>query len=333
MHPDSAPPTSSARGLATWSRRLLWIAALAFAGHVVIWAVVRAFVYPAPKDPVAAVPPPPLEAVVIRDGSARVMGWWLPPPQAESPTVLVLHGNGDDLSTVAGAGVFRRFADLGFGALAIDYPGYGRSDGVPGEAANIELSQQAWWWLRERSQGPRWILGWSLGAAIATQLAAADPEGVDVVVLVSAWDRLASVAGRGVADEVLAEVLPETYDSAAVAPAITARVLMVHGVADEAVLPAHARRLFDRIGSPKRFVAIEGAGHGDPITRPETWQAIAVLAAAGSGGTGGQQPVEAPGDGGNRKTVAGEPEAALEAEAGREAKAARKAEDAQDLVR
>jgi hypothetical protein len=98
-------------------------------------------------------------------------------------------------------------------------------------------------------------------------------------------------------------------------------------------LPAHARRLFDRIGSPKQFVEIEGAGHGDPITRPETWQAIAALAAVGSGGTGGQQAVEAPGDGGNRKTVAGEPEAALEAEAGREAKAARKAEDAQDLVR
>jgi pimeloyl-ACP methyl ester carboxylesterase len=300
---------------------------------VLIWAVVRAFVYPAPKAPVAAVPAPPLEAVVVRDGAVRVMGWWLAPPRAESPTVLVLHGNGDDLSTVVGAGVFRRFGELGFGVLAIDYPGYGRSDGVPGEAANIELSQQAWWWLRERSHGPRWILGWSLGAAIATQLAAADPEGVDVVVLISAWDRLASVAGRGVADEVLAEVLPETYDSAAAAPAIAARVLMVHGMADEAVLPAHARRLFDRIGSPKQFVEIEGAGHGDPITRPETWQAIAALAAVGSGGSGGQQAVEAPGDGGDRKAVAGEPPAALDPELGGEPEAAGEAEDPQHLVR
>lgn len=322
------------RRLTKWSRRLLLLAAGAFAGHVLIWAVVRAFVYPAPKAPVAAVPPPPLEAVVLWDEDVRVMGWWLPPPRAESPTVLVLHGNGDDLSTVADSGVFRRFGELGFGVLAIDYPGYGRSDGVPGEAANIELSQQAWWWLRERSQGPRWILGWSLGAAVATQLAAADPTGVDVLVLISAWDRLASVAGRGVADEVLAEVLPETYDSAAVAPAIAARVLMIHGMADEAVLPANATRLFDRIGSTKELVEIAGAGHGDPITRPETWQAIERLAGEVAGSVGGarEQPVEAPGDGGDGQAVAGEAPTTLTPDSGGEPEAAGEAEDPQHLL-
>ena len=71
------------------------------------------------------------------------------------------------------SGLYEELDRLGIAWLAVDYPGYGRSGGSPSEAALIEAAAGGFDELGRRFPGrPRVVCGWSLGAAVAVQLAA-----------------------------------------------------------------------------------------------------------------------------------------------------------------
>jgi len=110
--------------------------------------------------------------VPLAAGGLAVSAWWLAPgaPQRpgaggaeepaprtsgdpHAPLVLMLHGNGENLETMRQAGLFEDFRRAGAGVLAIDYPGYGRSEGTPSEQANLAAAEAAWSWLREHVAG------------------------------------------------------------------------------------------------------------------------------------------------------------------------------------
>jgi hypothetical protein len=65
------------------------------------------------------------------DGT-RLVGWWQPAAEPGSLTLPVLHGRSANVSTRAGA--MRRLTGDGFGALMVDWRGYGASAGRPSEA-------------------------------------------------------------------------------------------------------------------------------------------------------------------------------------------------------
>ena len=68
----------------------------------------------------------------------------------------------------------QQLADIGYGVLAFDYRGFGRSGGVPSEAGLYENAAAAYTYLTTVRQVPpsRVILaGRSLGSAVAVELA------------------------------------------------------------------------------------------------------------------------------------------------------------------
>ncbi|HEX9800887.1 MAG TPA: alpha/beta fold hydrolase [Thermoanaerobaculia bacterium] len=249
----------------------------------------RSALYPAPAVPVPSPPPAPLVEVDVVSGGGVLSAWWLPPAETRSPVVLLLHGNGENLATLAWAGLFDRFAALGAGVLAVDYPGYGRSDGSPSESSIAAATLDAWRELvvRAGAERPRAVVGWSLGAAAAAQLAAAEPASVDALVLASPWTRLADVAAVHYPAWLVGPLLTDRYDTLAAAAAVRAPTLVVHG-SDDAIIPAEqGRRVAAALAAPKRWVEVRGAGHNDLLGREATWRAIAeVLAAARRDGAG-----------------------------------------------
>ncbi len=245
--------------------------------------VVRQMIYPAPPVRVPSPPPAPLVEVPLRVGGAAVSAWWQPPAELPAggegsvPVVLMLHGNGENLETMRQAGLFEDFRSRGAGVVAIDYPGYGRSAGTPSEAANVAAAEGAWVWLRAHAAGhPPVLAGWSLGAAVAVQVAARRRDEAMGLILASGWDRLDEVARLHFPSWLVAAALDEPYDSLAAARQVACPTLVVHGERDEIVPPALGRRLFDALASPDRqWLEVRGAGHNDLLGRPETWAAIA----------------------------------------------------------
>ncbi len=87
--------------------------------------------------------------------------------------VLFLHGNAGN---IAGRTDFlRSLRDLGLTVLALDYRGYGRSDGSPSEAGLMDDARTARRWLAERAkvrEADIVLWGESIGTAVAVDLAA-----------------------------------------------------------------------------------------------------------------------------------------------------------------
>jgi alpha-beta hydrolase superfamily lysophospholipase len=103
----------------------------------------------------------------------RIHAWWWPAENKNAPAVLYLHGTRWSLT----GQVFRleQLRAFGFSVLAIDYRGFGKSDGdVPSERTVYEDAHAAWDWLVARQPDParRFIYGHSLGGAVAVDLAA-----------------------------------------------------------------------------------------------------------------------------------------------------------------
>ncbi len=118
-----------------------------------------------------------VEEFDLRVGNAgeaqRVHAWWWPAADPNAPAVLYLHGARWSLT----GQVFRleQLREFGFSVLAIDYRGFGKSDGdVPSERTVYEDARVAWDWLANRQPNPtkRYIYGHSLGGAVAVNLAA-----------------------------------------------------------------------------------------------------------------------------------------------------------------
>ena len=87
--------------------------------------------------------------------------------------ILYLHGNGGSRGDSHCVDLYNKLSRLGYHVLAIDYRGFGDSEGSPTEAGLIEDAKIAFQLLAKRSSPfPVYIWGHSLGSAVAVQLAA-----------------------------------------------------------------------------------------------------------------------------------------------------------------
>src|SRR5207244_9736992 len=79
----------------------------------------------------------------------KLDAWWWPAERADAPAVLYLHGSRWNLT-----GQLRRIEQLhnfGFAVFAIDYRGFGKSDGdLPSEQSVYADALEAWRWLAKQ---------------------------------------------------------------------------------------------------------------------------------------------------------------------------------------
>ncbi|MCG8456920.1 MAG: lysophospholipase [Holophagales bacterium] len=251
---------------------------------IMLDAFARQMLYPAPPIRVPS-PSAPLEELAIETSEGHtVVGWLRERP--EGPAVLFLHGNGENLETLRYSGLFEELHRLGASVLAIDYPGYGRSSGRAGEAALVASGLAGFEALAGRFPGRElYIVGWSLGAAVAIQAALPNEDRLAGLVLLSPWHDLQSLASRFFPGMLVRVALRDRYHSAEAADALREPVLVVHGERDSIIPVDHGRRLADRLPEGSRFVALPNAGHNDLMARDETWSLLAeALGLLGPGG-------------------------------------------------
>jgi pimeloyl-ACP methyl ester carboxylesterase len=225
---------------------------------------IRSFMfYPRPDR---SSPPPGARDLSIPAGEDVRLHARIYAGSADLPTVVFFHGNGevvadyDDISTL--------YARIGLNLVVSDYRGYGQSTGSPAYTAMMadahvvkaavfaELDGVGW-------QRGRYLMGRSLGALSALELAATDADGFRGLIMESGtagllgWVRFAS-PDEETAWAALAAAQRERL------AAIRLPLLTIHGAVDELIPVERALEAHETAGSAtKELVTIPGAGHND----------------------------------------------------------------------
>lgn len=190
----------------------------------------------------------------------RIAAWYVPCDDARG-TVLLLHGNAGNMADrLLAIAQFHRF---GYRVLAIDYRGFGESDGTPSEDGTYLDAEAAWAYLvGERGEDPRRIVlyGESLGGGVAVELARRHRPGLLMVEctftsIADAGQRMFKILPIGL-------IVRHHYRSIDKVGSIDCPKLFLHGRGDGVVPFDLGRRLFDAAAEPKEFIETPG-GHSD----------------------------------------------------------------------
>ena len=191
----------------------------------------------------------------------RLNGWWLPAERHDAPALLYLHGARWNLT--GSVTRIERWRELGFSVLAVDYRGFGKStDIAPTEAYAYEDAEAAWDALARLAPGhPRYIVGHSLGGAIAAELARRHPEAAGLVLEATFTSVSGMIAQSPWGFLPVGLVLTQNFDTLAKMREIHVPVLIAHGTRDSIVPFPMGETLYAAANGPKRFIRVEGAGH------------------------------------------------------------------------
>jgi uncharacterized protein len=184
---------------------------------------------------------------------------------SKSPTILFFYGNGNTLQSAWHTPDGWR--GYGANACAIEYPGYGMSGGKPGEKQMYAAADAAYEYLRSRPGVDRdkiIVAGWSLGAAVAIDLASRKP--VAGLITMSAFTSMTDMAQRLYWFLPVRLLVRHRFESLRKIPDVTCAALIMHGRDDSFIPWTMSERLAKNSSGPVTTVFFKGFDHN------EAWQ-------------------------------------------------------------
>jgi fermentation-respiration switch protein FrsA (DUF1100 family) len=209
----------------------------------------------------------------MRDGT-RVRGWWHRPERAHpgpAPAVLYFGGRSEEVSWLTE--VSSSFA--GAHVLAVNYRGYGTSEGRPSETALFSDALELYDWLVSQPGVNRHrvaVVGRSLGTGVAAYVASRRP--VAAAALITPYDSIMEIARRRFPWSPVRLLLRHRFDSLGLASTTKTPVLVLMAERDTVVPHAHTLRLIDAWAGEKRVVRVPGSDHFDIVLNAHSWRAV-----------------------------------------------------------
>jgi uncharacterized protein len=199
------------------------------------------------------------EITLTASDGVHIVGWHVAPRDGK-PVILYFHGNGGALHYRVER--FHHLIKEGLGLVAIEYRGYGGSEGSPSEAGLIADAEAAYAFAAGRYP-PEQLVVWgeSLGTGLAVDLAANKPVGR--VILEAPFTSAAAVAARQYWFMPVRLLMKDQFRSDERIESVTAPVLILHGLNDRVVPYAMGERMFDLVKSNKHIVRFLDGGHED----------------------------------------------------------------------
>ena len=199
------------------------------------------------------------------DGT-KLHGWYAPHEEPKGHALL-LHGNGGNVTLLAPTiRILNRKHNLA--VLALDYRGYGKSEGTPSEAGILQDARAARKWLAAKhkiAESDVILLGQSIGGGVAVDLASKD--GCRALVLAGTFTSIPDVAQHHVPYLPMKWLLATKMNSLEKIKNYRGPLLMSHGDADEVVPYKQGQALFDACPSEnKHFITNAGGKHNDGQT-------------------------------------------------------------------
>ena len=245
---------------------LKWVLIVAVIGYAagvaLLYVMQRSLMYfpdRRPLDPAEFGLPSAENATLQSADGVHVRAWHVPPREGR-PVVIYFQGNGGGLDLRAER--FKKLTADGTGLVALNYRGYGGSEGKPSEAGILLDAKAAYDFAVQRYGAGRLVLwGESLGTGVAVAVAAENP--VARVVLESPYTSIADVAASIYWFVPVRSLIKDSFRSDQRIANVRAPVLVVHGERDTIVPFRLGERLYALIPGPKKFIRLRDAGHND----------------------------------------------------------------------
>ncbi|HJK93317.1 MAG TPA: alpha/beta fold hydrolase [Polyangiaceae bacterium LLY-WYZ-15_(1-7)] len=255
------------------TRRTLVALALLFAGCVAedfFWTGPRTDAYDFEGLPAERLEERELEAPT----GERVAALWIAPPDPAAPVVLFLHGAGTNLERSVPR--LEALVALEVGVFAIDYRGFGRSEGDASERRSYEDGDLAWATLvGELAVPPERVVvyGHSMGGAVATHVAQGRAPRALIVESSVASGAAAVESVAWVTDEP-GLVLEGEWDSEArIATLGPFPKAILHGTEDRTFPAWNGERLAEAASAPVTLHLFEGGSHTNlPLETNAAWR-------------------------------------------------------------
>ena len=218
-------------------------------------------------------PPGVREVYISTPDGKRLQCYWLAHPQSRR-LLIYFHGNAGNIGHRLPD--LQKLAGMGLNVLGMGYRGYGKSTGKPSEKG-IYTDGRAALAHAEKELGfdRRHIIlfGRSIGSTVAVELGSSvETAGLVLISPMTSAKAVGKAAGYGP----VARLAGSAFDNLSKIKRLKGPLLIVHGTADEVIPFAMGEQLNRAAPDPKRFVAIDGAGHNDisAAWAGPYWQAI-----------------------------------------------------------
>ncbi|CAG0899461.1 unnamed protein product [Darwinula stevensoni] len=199
---------------------------------------------------------------------SRIVTLFIRCSDAGQRTIMLSHGNGEDLGLTAGF-LLEMSDEFNFNVFSYDYSGYGRSTGKPSEDNLYADIEAAWEVLRTKHGVPEEkvvLYGRSLGTAPTVHLASKLTKLPGVI--------LHSPLSSGMGMVLSSSWSLGPFPVAKSVPLIDSPVLVIHGTQDEVIPISHGRTVYERCRRAVIPLWVEGGGHNNIQVYPKYWERV-----------------------------------------------------------
>lgn len=253
--------------------RLLSVIILAYACYAAFFYFAqRQMIYPGKTIQAQAVPSPMAGRIPlwVETRFGKVETWFVPGHgKGKRPLVIFFHGNGEIIDFLPGQ--IEGFNALGIGVLAVEYPGYGRSQGSPSEESITETALAAYDAVIKRDDvDPSRVIGFgrSLGGGAACALGRQRP--LAALILQSPFTSTRPFSRRYFLPAFLVR---DVFDNSAALARFPGPVLILHGRHDDIIPFEHGKELTG-VARRARFIELPCAHNDCPPDWVEFWRTV-----------------------------------------------------------
>jgi hypothetical protein len=262
-----------------WRRTLMeWlilVAAIAIGVPAAAWLAQDGLIFfPQPVRSTAHLPSHATPFSVTATDGTRLHGWIAAGSLSPAPTILFFGGNAEEVSHTLADPRWPRDWSI----VAINYRGYGTSEGSPGEralGADALSIFDAVTGQKDIDRNRIVVFGRSLGTALAARVAAERP--VAGVVLVSPFDSLAAIGSHHYPWLPVSLLLRHRFDARADAVRSQAPMLAIVAGSDTIIPVERSRALYDAWAGPKSWQVVPGSDHNTLGATAEFWNGVAAF--------------------------------------------------------